>query len=257
MTDKILDGGANPPINFLKEGERLDDLERSNLKIIQHPGVFCFGMDAVLLSGYVSLKENGTALDLCTGSGIIPILLTAKTKGRHFTGIEIQTQIADMAKRSVELNGLGDKIEIICGDIKDAKDKFKAESFDVITVNPPYMIAQHGLKNASDTKTIARHEVKATLKDVLTISKRLLKTGGKFYMVHRPFRLAEIMHEMVEYSLEPKRMRFVYPFVDREPNMVLIEAIKGANSRVTIEKPLIIYEETNKYTREIYDIYGY
>ena len=257
MTSENKNGGENPPEQYLKEGERLDDLERSNLKIIQHPGVFCFGMDAVLLSGYVSLKDNGIALDLCSGSGIIPILLTAKTKGRHFTGIEIQENIADMAKRSVELNGLGEKVDIICGDIKDAGDLFKAESFDVITVNPPYMIAQHGLKNASSTKTIARHEVKATLKDVLEVSKRLLKMGGKFYMVHRPFRLAEIMHDMVEYKLEPKRMRFVYPFVDREPNMVLIEAIKGANSRVTIEKPLIIYEETNKYTREIYDIYGY
>ena len=254
---KQIDMGSDVEPNLLKDGERLDDLERSNLKIIQHPGVFCFGMDAVLLSGYVSVKKNEVALDLCTGQGIIPILLTAKTSGKHFTGIEIQEGIADMARRSVILNHLEEKVDIICADIKDALDFYKSGSFDVITVNPPYMIGNHGLKNNSETKTIARHEIKTTLNDVLDISKRLLRTNGRLYMVHRPFRLAEIMHSMVERKLEPKRMRFVYPFIDKEPNMVLIEAIKGGNSRVTVEKSLIIYGKDGKYTQEIYDIYGY
>ena len=241
----------------LKEQERLDELHRNGYRIIQNPSRFCFGMDAVLLSGYAMVKEGETALDLGTGNGIIPILLEAKTKGKHFTGLEIQEESADMARRSVALNGLDEKIKIITGDIKEAGEMFEAASFDVITSNPPYMIGQHGLVNPDSPKAIARHELLCTLEDVIRVSARLLCTGGRFYLVHRPFRLAEIMTILVKYRLEPKRMRLVYPFVDKEPNMVLIEALRGGNSRIRVEKPLIVYKEPGVYTDEIYDIYGY
>lgn len=243
--------------NNLKPGERIDDLNRNGYRIIQDKNRFCFGMDAVLLSGFARVKEGEQVLDLGTGTGIIPILLEAKTKGRHFTGLEIQPDSADMAERSVALNGLSDKIDIVTGDIKDASKIFGASSFDVITTNPPYMIGAHGLKNPEEAKAIARHEVLCTLEDVIRESAKLLKPGGHFFMVHRPFRLAEIISMMHEYRLEPKRMQLVYPFVDKEPNMVLIEGSRGGKSRMTIEKPLIVYKEPGVYMDEIYDIYGY
>lgn len=237
--------------------ERLDELHRNGYRIIQDKRRFCFGMDAVLLSGFAKVKPDEQALDLGTGTGIIPILLEAKTDGRHFVGLEIQEESADMASRSVAYNGLEEKIEIVTGDIKDASNIFGASSFDVITTNPPYMIGQHGLKNEEDAKAIARHEILCTLDDVLRESAKILKPGGRFYMVHRPFRLAEILSAMVQYRIEPKRMRLVYPFVDKEPNMVLIEGLRGGRSRMTVEKPLIVYKEPGVYTDEIYDIYGY
>ncbi len=242
---------------ILKGNERIDDLERNGYRIIQDPGRFCFGMDAVLLSGFARVKDGAAVLDLGTGTGIIPILLEAKTGAAHLTGLEIQADSADMARRSVRLNGLEDKIEIITGDIKEAEVWFEAASFDVITCNPPYMIGQHGLKNPEDAKAIARHEILCTLRDVVSQTARLLKPGGSFFLVHRPFRLAEIMVTLQEYKLEPKRMQLVYPFVDKEPNMVLIEARRGGRPRMTVEKPLIVYREPGEYMPEIYDIYGY
>ena len=237
--------------------ERLDELHRNGYWIIQDPERFCFGMDAVLLSGFAKVKPGERALDLGTGTGIIPILLEAKTKGEHFTGLEIQPESADMAARSVAYNHLQDRIDIVTGDIKDASARFGAGSFEVITTNPPYMIGQHGIQNDTSAKTIARHEVLCDLDDILRESAKMLKQGGRFYMVHRPFRLAEIFSKMVAYHIEPKRMRLVYPFVDKEPNMVLIEGLRGGKSRLTVEKPLIVYKEPGVYMPEIYDIYGY
>lgn len=237
--------------------ERLDELHRNGYWIIQDPGRFCFGMDAVLLSGFAKVKPGERALDLGTGTGIIPILLEAKTKGEHFTGLEIQPESADMAARSVAYNHLEEKITIVTGDIREASARFGAGSFEVITTNPPYMIGQHGIQNDANAKTIARHEVLCDLDDILRESAKMLKQGGRFYMVHRPFRLAEIFSKMVAYHIEPKRMRLVYPFVDKEPNMVLIEGLRGGKSRLTVEKPLIVYKEPGVYMPEIYDIYGY
>lgn len=241
----------------LHENERLDELHRNGYKIIQDKGRFCFGMDAVLLSGFARVKPGEKVLDLGTGTGIIPILLEAKTDGEHFTGLEIQPESADMASRSVAYNDLQDKIDIVVGDIKDASQRFGASSFDVITTNPPYMIRQHGIKNDQDAKAIARHEILCDLDDILRESAKMLKPSGRFYMVHRPFRLAEIFSKMIEYRIEPKRMQLVYPFADKEPNMVLIEGLRGGKSRITVEKPLIVYKEPGVYTDEIYDIYGY
>ena len=242
---------------ILKDNERLDGLQRNGYQIIQNPEKFCFGMDAVLLSGFAKVKPGGKVLDLGTGTGIIPILMEAKTPAAHLTGLEIQEESADMARRSVQLNGLSEKIDIVTGDIKEADKLFKSASFDVITSNPPYMIGEHGLQNPDAPKAIARHEVLCTLEDVVSQAAKLLKTGGHFFMVHRPFRLAEIISVMIKYKLEPKRMQLVYPFVDKEPNMVLIEGVRGGKSRMTVEKPLIIYKEPGVYMPEIYDIYGY
>ena len=241
----------------LKENERLDDLQRGGYQIIQNPEKFCFGMDAVLLSGFARAKKGSSVLDMGTGTGIIPILMEVKTQASHLTGLEIQEESADMARRSILLNGLEEKIEIVTGDIKEAGNLFSAASFDVITSNPPYMIGQHGLTNPEDAKAIARHEILCTLEDVISQAANLLKPGGNFFMVHRPFRLAEILVLLHHYKLEPKRMQLVYPFVDKEPNMVLIEANRGGKPRMTVEKPLIIYKEPGVYMPEIYDIYGY
>ena len=241
----------------LYPGERLDDLERNGYKIIQNDKTFCFGMDAVLLSGFAHVKPGEKALDLGTGTGIIPILLKAKTKGEHFIGLEIQEASADMARRSVLYNHLEDQISIVQGDIKEAHTLFDAASFDVITSNPPYMTGNHGLVNPDMPKAIARHEILCTLDDVIGQASKLLRPGGRFYMVHRPFRMAEIMTKMTAHRLEPKRMRLVYPFADKEPNMVLIEGLKGGKPRITVEKPLIVYKEPGVYTDEIYDVYGY
>ena len=242
---------------ILKEKERIDDLERNGYRIIQDPERFCFGMDAVLLSGFARVKDGASVLDLGTGTGIIPILLEAKTGAAHLTGLEIQPDSADMARRSVAMNGLETKINIVTGDIKEAGSLFDAASFDVITCNPPYMIGKHGIANPQDAKAIARHEILCTLEDVISQTARLLKPGGNFYLVHRPFRLAEIMVLLSKYKLEPKRMQLVYPYVDKEPNMVLIEANRGGRPRMTVEKPLIVYQKPGVYMPEIYDIYGY
>lgn len=241
----------------LKEGERVDDLERCGFKIIPNTEKFCFGMDAVLLSGYASIRRQDKVLDLCTGNGIIPILLAAKTGADRIVGIEIQRDIADLAKRSVEANDLSDRVNILCADIKDAEEYYQAGAFDAVTCNPPYMIDNHGIKNPDSPKAIARHEILCTFDDVARVASRMLKPGGRMFLIHRPFRLTEIFETLTKYSLEPKRMKLVYPYVNREPNMVLIEAGLGGRRRLTVERPLIVYESPNCYTKEIYDIYGY
>lgn len=241
----------------LKDKERIDDLQRNGYRIIQHPEKFCFGMDAVLLSGFAAARQGDLVLDLCTGTGIIPILMEAKTEAAHLTGLEIQEESADMARRSVLLNGLEEKIDIVTGDIREAGSYFSSASFDVVTCNPPYMIGRHGLTNPEAPKAIARHEILCTLEDVVSQTARLLRPGGHFYLVHRPFRMAEIITALVQHRLEPKRMRLVYPYVDKEPNMVLIESVRGGKSRMTVEKPLIIFREQGVYTEEIRERFGF
>ena len=242
-------------MNNLKPEERLDDLQIKGYEIIQSPGRFCFGMDAVLLSSYAKVRKRELALDLGTGTGILPILLEAKNEGEHYTGLEIQEESADMARRSVSHNGLEDKIDIVTGDIKEASGIFGAASFHVITTNPPYMIGEHGLKNENEALYIARHEAVCTLDDILRESARLLKPKGRFYMVHRPFRLPEILAKMSAYGIEPKRMRLVYPHIDKEPNMVLLEGLRGGRPRMQVEPPLIVYRKDGEYTEELLEIY--
>lgn len=240
----------------MKPEERLDDLQVKGYHIIQNPSKFCFGMDAVLLSNFARVKKGEKVLDIGTGTGIIPILLEAKTEGEHFTGLEIQEESADMARRSVAYNHLEDKIDIVTGDVKEAVNLFGSVFFDVVTTNPPYMIGAHGLQNKDSAKAIARHEVLCDLDDILRESAKVLRLGGRFYMVHRPFRLAEILSKMCAYKIEPKRMRLVHPYIDKEPNMVLIEGSRGGNSRMTVEPPLIVYREKNVYSEELLGEYG-
>ncbi|MFQ7310034.1 MAG: tRNA1(Val) (adenine(37)-N6)-methyltransferase [Mediterraneibacter sp.] len=226
----------------LRPGERLDDLQIGGLELIQDPKKFCFGVDAVFLSDFVRIRPGENVLDLGTGNGIIPVLLSAKTEARHITGLEIQADTAEMARRSVAHNHLEDRIDIVTGDIKEAAELFKPAFFDVITTNPPYMLADHGMRNPDDAKAIARHEVLCSLDDILRESMRLMQDKSRFYMIHRPFRLTEIMIKMHQYKIEPKRIRFVHPYIDKEPAMVLIEGVRGARPRVTVEPPLIIYD---------------
>lgn len=241
----------------LLPGERLDDLHRNGYRIIQKAEGFCFGMDAVLLSGFAGVGKRERALDLGCGTGILPILIEAKAGGGHFIGLEVQEELVSMARRSVALNGQQDRIQIVCGDIRQASALFGRDSFDVVVSNPPYMVSGHGKTNPDLRKTIARHEVLVTLEELLSETKKVLKQRGRFYLVHRTCRMAEVIHGLVEQGLEPKKIRFVHPYTDREPNIMLIEAMKGAKPGIRVEPPLIVYEKPGKYTEEIYKIYGY
>lgn len=241
---------------ILKENERIDDLERNGYRIIQNKEKFCFGIDAVLLSGFADIKDGEKVLDMGTGTGIIPILLAAKTNGDKFVGLEIQEESVEMASRSVKLNDLEDKVSIVQGDIKTASSMFKAASFDVITSNPPYMTENHGVTNEEAPKAIARHEIKCNLEDLIRESARLLKPRGRFYMVHRPRRLADIIMLMKQYKIEPKFIRMVYPFKDKDANMILVEGVRGGKPMMKVGAPLIVYEEQNVYTDEVLEIYG-
>ena len=241
----------------LLPNERIDELQRNGYRIIQNEKKFCFGMDAVLLSGFARAGQGERVLDLGTGTGIIPILMEAKTEGESFTGLEIQEEMAEMAARSVKLNGLEEKVSIIQGDLKEASKRFGKASFDVVTCNPPYMNQNHGLKNPDEPKAIARHELLCSFEDVAREAAALLKSGGRLYLVHRPHRLTEIFETLRAHKLEPKRMKFVHPFADAEANMVLIEAFRGGRPQMRVEAPVIVYEKPGVYTNEIYEIYGY
>ncbi len=236
--------------------ERVDDLHIQNYRIIQNKEGFCFGMDAVLLSDFAKVKEAETVLDMGTGTGIIPILLEAKTKGKAYMGLEIQEEFVDMARRSVQMNGQADKVTILHGDIKEAAQLFPLSTFDVITSNPPYMNSGKGLMNPSSAKAIARHEVLCSLEDVIYNASKLLRVGGRFYMVHRPQRLMEIFATLKKHRLEPKQIRMVHSYAHKEATMVLIEAIRGGNPLLKVHSPLIIYSDKNQYSSEIYKIYG-
>ncbi|MCR4990448.1 MAG: tRNA1(Val) (adenine(37)-N6)-methyltransferase [Lachnospiraceae bacterium] len=239
----------------LNENERIDDLQIKGLRIIQNPDLFCFGIDAVLLSDFARAPEGSKVMDLCTGNGAIPILMAAKTEARSFTGLEIQEQSADLAKRSVELNELTDRINIVNADLKEAVSLFGGSTFDVVTVNPPYMTENHGIINSNSPKAIARHELLCSLDDVIASAAGLLRPQGLFFMVHRPHRLSDIFVTMRKYAIEPKRMRFVHPYVDKEPNMVLIEGSRGGRANLIVEAPLVVYKDKHVYTEEIREIY--
>lgn len=238
----------------LQEGERLDDLQ-NGYQIIQNENEFCFGIDAVLLGWFAKVKPSEKVLDMCCGNGVVPFLMKGRTVDAHYTGLEIQEKSVEMAKRSVAYNNLENSICIETGDVREATAKFGAASFHVVTCNPPYMIGNHGATNEHQGKAIARHEILCTLEDVIREAAKVLIGKGRFYMVHRPFRLSEIIVLMTQYKLEPKRIQLVYPFIDKEPTMVLIEGVLGGNSRVNVEKPLIVYDKPGKYTKEVMNIY--
>lgn len=237
-------------------GERLDDLQCNGLYLIQNPDKFCFGIDAVLLSNFVKVKKDGYAVDLCTGSGIVPILLSTKTKAKKITGIEIQSDIADMASRSVSYNKLDEKIDIINDDISNALKYIKHSCVDSVCVNPPYMKDMAAIKNPDLPLAIARHELLTDLESVINIANKLLKENGRFFMIHRPSRLSEIFASMKQNRIEPKRIRFIHSYIDSKANLVLIEGLKGSGVWLDVEPPLAVYKEKNVYTDEVLKIYG-
>lgn len=240
----------------LKEDERIDDLEYKGLKLIQNKKGFCFGVDAVLLSDYAKgIKKGSTVVDIGTGTGIVAILLCAKTNLKKIYGIELQEEVANIAQRNVELNGLDDKMEVVNINIKDVFSKLEKNKIDVIVTNPPYKKHDTGVKNLDTRQLISRHEVECTLEDIIKNASLLLKDLGEFYMVHRAERIVDIFVTLRKYKLEPKNIRFVHSKIGEKPNLVLVKAVKCAKEFLKIDKPLVIYGEDGNYTDEIYEIY--
>lgn len=241
----------------LKINETIDDLEFNNLKIIQNNDGFKFGIDSILLSDFSKkIKNNSIVLDIGSGSGVISILLSGKTKAKKIIGIEVQKEVADMARRSVILNNLEDKIKIINDNIKNIEKYFQNNFFDVIVTNPPYQKNNTGLKSEDEKNLISRHEIECTLEDIIQKSYKILKDRGEFYMVHRPERLVDILYVMRKNKIEPKLIKFVCPKVSSKPSLVLIKGIKNAKEFLKVEKNLIIYDEDGTYTKELLNIYG-
>lgn len=245
---------ANPNGAELAPGERIDDLLRNNLRIIQSSEVFSFSMDAVLLAHFCSAPAKGRIMDLCTGNGVVPLLLTARTKARLW-GIELQERLAAMAERSVRLNGLEERVRVAQMDLKEAHLAYGYGGFDLVTVNPPYLPVRVGEQNGNPHFAAARHEIHCTLEDVVAAASRLVKAGGKVAMVHRPSRLADILLLFRQYRLEPKRLRFVHPRAGGEANMVLIEAIRDGRPELRLLPPLIVYQEDGSYCPELLKVY--
>ena len=241
----------------LKKDERIDDLEIKGLKIIQNKNGFCFGIDSVLLSDFAkNIKKNARVIDLGTGTGIISILLSAKTTDSEFVGIEVQKEVADMAERSVKLNNLERRIKILNENILNLENIFKPKSFDVIVTNPPYKKINSGFLNEENKKAISRHETTAKLEDFIHISSYLLKDFGEFYMIHRPDRLVDIFSIMRNEKIEPKLIRFIYPNKNKNSNMILIKGVKNGKPFLKIEKDLFVYNEDGTYSDEIFEIYN-
>lgn len=241
----------------LKENERIDDLEFKGLKIIQNSEGFCFGIDSVLLSDFAKeIKKNSKVVDIGTGTGIISLLLCKKAEISKIYGIEIQEEVADMARRSIILNNLKDKFEIINKNIKSVFEVLEPNSINAIVTNPPYMKLNTGAQNESKKKLVSRHEIECNLEDIVKISYKLLKSKGEFYMVHRAERIVDILYYLRKYKLEPKKIRFIHSKKYKEPNLVLIKAIKDAGEHLKIERPLVVYNDDGTYTDEILDIYN-
>ena len=241
----------------LKENERIDDLEFKGLKIIQNPEGFCFGIDSILLSDYAkNIKSEAKVIDLGTGTGILGILLCGKTNAKKIIGVEVQEEVYDMARRSIELNNLQERFEVINQNINKLKSIYEAGSFDVVVTNPPYKKVNTGIKNEDEKKLISRHEIKANLEEFIEVSKYLLKDKGELYMVHRPDRLVDILSIMRKYKIEPKQIRFVCSNISKSPNLVLIKGVKNGGEFLKIEKNLYVYNFDGSYTNEILKIYN-
>jgi len=242
-------------VNILHD-ERVDDLQYKGLKLIQKKDGFRFGIDAVLLSNFADIRKNDSVIDLGTGTGIIAVLIAAKTNAGRITGLEIQPEMAEMAARSAALNNMSDRVNIVCGDIKEALRLFGASSFDAVVTNPPYTGKNGGLLNPSDSKAVSRHEVLCSLEDIIYVSGRILRPGGRFSMVHRPERLADIIYLMRTGSIEPKYLKFVHPSPYKRPNLVLIKGARNGNPQLKVQEPLYVYDGDGNYSDEINRIYG-
>ena len=238
------------------DNENIDDLQYKGFKIIQKANGFRFGVDAVLLANFADIRENANVIDLGTGTGIVSILIAAKTQASRIIGLEIQPEMAEMAARSIKLNGLEDKVNIICGDIKNCVKLFGSSVFDVVVTNPPYMVKGGGIINQTDTKAVSRHEVLCTLEDVISNASKILKPDGQFAMVHRPERLVDIICLLRAYSIEPKYIRFVHPSPYKKPNLLLIKGIRGGRPYLKMMNPLYVYDDDGNYSKEINEIYS-
>jgi tRNA1Val (adenine37-N6)-methyltransferase len=241
---------------MLKEGERIDDLQLKGLRLIQNSEWFCFGIDAVLLSSFAKVRRRDKVVDLGTGTGIIPTLLYGKYEPEKIIGVEIQEEVAEMARRSVSLNELNEKISIHTGDIKNCFEEIGIGQFDVVVSNPPYKKGDTGILNPHDKKAISRHEVLINLDELISSASKLLKHGGRFYMIHRPERLKDIILSLDKNRFSPKRIRFVHPYLGKRPTMILVEATKFGGDFLAIEEPLYVYNEDGSHTNEILEMYG-
>jgi len=240
----------------IQADERVDDLQCKGYRLIQKKDGFCFGVDAVLLANFADVRKNDNVMDLGTGTGIIAILLAAKTEARFVTGLEIQQKIAEMAARSVVMNNLQDRVKIVYGDIKNAVEQFGSSRFSAVVTNPPYISRNGGLLNISDTRAVSRHEILCSMEDVISAAARLLVPGGRFSMVHKPERLADIIQLMRDNFIEPKTLRFVHPAPHKKPNMLLIGGTRNGNPQLTVREPLYVYDTNGKYSEEINEIYA-
>lgn len=241
--------------------ENKDTLPGCEYKILQNCAGFKYGIDAVLLADFAKVSKDRIICDLCTGTGVIPLLLAAKNKTAKITGIEIQKDVCDIARKNVLLNNLSDRLEMIEGDVKSLFDKIPKNTFDTVTVNPPYMKASTAVVNAQDSLSIARHEILCTLEDVVKCAAGLLHSNGKFFMIHKPQRLSEIVTSLKENKLEPKRIQFVHPSAGKKATMVLMEAQKCAAGGLEVCEPLFVYETDsgsgkNEYSAQVKKIYG-
>jgi tRNA1Val (adenine37-N6)-methyltransferase len=242
-------------LKYIKEDETIDDLQLKNLNLIQKKDGFKFGIDAVLLSDFACIKNKHRVIDLCTGTGIIPFLIYGKYEPQSIYGLEIQEEMVDMAKRSVKLNSLDEKVFFLNEDLKNIEFLKKLEKFDVVTVNPPYKLNNSGIINSNDKLAIARHEILCNLEDVISASRVLLKDNGRLFMIHRPERLADIFTLMRKYKIEPKRVKMIHPKIGKAPNIVLVEGQRDGGAYLKWEAPLYVYDDNGTYTKEIDSIY--
>lgn len=240
---------------IIRDDESLEDLGVGGLRLIQKKKGFRFGTDAVLLADFAKDIHSKRTLDMCTGSAIIPILLSHKSGAEEICGIEIQQDVFETAARSVELNKLSNKVKLSCGDLKEISDYFPKRSFNLVTCNPPYIKSGQGIKCPDDSKFIARHEVMCSLDDVVCAAESMLSDGGHFCMVHRPSRLSDVIEAMRKYKIEPKRLRFVHPHINDEPALFLIDGLRRGGNEMRILPPLILYDENMNETEELRKIY--
>jgi tRNA1(Val) A37 N6-methylase TrmN6 len=241
---------------LLNENEQIDDLHFKGLKLIQKAGGFRFGIDAVLLANFAKTTKASKIVDLGTGTGIIAVLLAGKTEAEHITGVEILPEMAEMAKRSILLNNLESRVDILNMDLKESSEFLGYEYADMVVSNPPYVDSGCGLLNYSGDKAIARHEILCTLDDVVLAASNLLKNKGQLNMVHRPERLVDVICTMRKYNLEPKLMQLVYPGEGKSPNLVMIRGFKSGNKQMKVLEPLYIYNRDGSYSQKYLQTVG-
>ena len=242
-------------LKYIKEDETIDDLQLKDLNLIQKKDGFKFGIDAVLLSDFACIKNKHKVIDLCTGTGVIPFLIYGKYEPQIVYGLEIQEDMVDMAKRSVKLNSLDEKVFFLNEDLKNIQFLKQLEKFDVVTVNPPYKLNNSGIINPNDKLAIARHEILCNLEDVISAARVLLKDNGRLFMIHRPERLADIFTLMRKYKIEPKRVKMIHPKIGKAPNIVLVEGQRDGGAYLKWDAPLYVYDDNGKYTKEVDSIY--